>query len=124
MTRTVYIASKSRHGAQWKELRAGGEPIVSTWIDECEAGQTSDWDDLWSRCIREAAECDTLILYAEPGEVLYGAMIEVGAALASGRRVIYVGPDDVVRTILRTSRIERAESVTAALRAAEGQRET
>lgn len=87
----IYIASKSKHGPRWRALRAQGYPICSSWIDECEEGATSDWVDLWTRCVSEAAGADVLIVYAEWGEILTGALVEVGAALACGVRVFTVG---------------------------------
>lgn len=90
----IYIASKTAHGRDWRELRATGVPIISTWIDEAEAGATSDWPDLWSRCVEEASTCAALVVYREPGEVLKGAWVEVGAALAAGRPVFAVGIDE------------------------------
>ena len=43
------------------------------------------------RCIIEAANADRLVLYCEAGEVLKGALIEMGAALARGIEVVCVG---------------------------------
>lgn len=88
----VYVASKSVHGPRWITMREHGAPFVSSWIDESGPGQTSDWADLTARCVREAAAADGLIVYAEPGEILKGALIEWGAALAAGKPVVYVGP--------------------------------
>ena len=79
----IYIASKIKHAPIWRALRDKGIPIISSWIDEAEPGQTEDFADLWTRCINEASHAGALILYAEEGEVLKGAYIEVGAALAS-----------------------------------------
>jgi hypothetical protein len=45
----IYIASKTVHAARWRDLRAQGLPIISTWIDEAEIGATGDWPDLWHR---------------------------------------------------------------------------
>lgn len=87
----VYVASKAFHGLMWREWRDAGIPIVSTWIDESDEGATADWADLWTRCVDEAAGCAVLLVYAEPGEVLKGALVEVGAALAAGRKVIVCG---------------------------------
>jgi len=91
---SIYIASKSEHGKRWRDLRAAGVPIISTWIDESEVGATSDWRSLWTRCTIEAAQCRALIVYREPGETLKGAWVEVGAALAAGRPVYAVGIED------------------------------
>lgn len=94
----IYIASKTVHGPRWRALREAGVPIISTWIDESEVGATSDWPDLWSRCIGEASSCVALVAYREEGETLKGGLVEVGAALASGRRVYAVGlADQTVR---------------------------
>lgn len=90
----IYIASKTTHGARWRDLRASGYPIISTWIDEAEVGATSNWPDLWHRCIKEASTAAATIVYREPGEVLKGAFVEMGAALSTGRVVFAVGCDE------------------------------
>jgi len=89
----IYLASKAKHGPRWRQLRAAGWPINSTWIDECEVGKTVDWADLWTRNIREASEARVLIAYHESGETMKGALTEIGAALANGRAVLWVGLD-------------------------------
>jgi hypothetical protein len=91
--RGVYIASKSKHGPRWVALRDTGVPIISTWIDESGEGQTSDWQDLWDRCIREASTAAAFVMYVEPGEVHKGSLAEVGAALHAGVPVFWVGPE-------------------------------
>lgn len=89
----IYMASKTKHADKWKALRAGGVNIISTWIDEAGAGESSDLGELAMRCILEASRhVDRVILYAEEGDVLKGAYIEVGAALARGVPVYAVGP--------------------------------
>ncbi|WP_201829673.1 hypothetical protein [Microvirga zambiensis] len=90
----IYTASKTSHADKWKALRADGWNVISTWIDEAGIGETECFTDLWHRCISEAAEADYLIVYREPGEVLKGAFVEVGAALASGRPVLAIGCDE------------------------------
>jgi NTP pyrophosphatase (non-canonical NTP hydrolase) len=87
----IYIASKSHHFARSQALREAGAPIISTWIDEGEVGATSDFSDLWVRCVSEAASASALIAYGEPGETLKGALVEIGAALAAGKPVYLVG---------------------------------
>ena len=88
----IYVASKTKHAPTWRQLRDFGFPICSTWIDEAAQGQTKSWPDLWSRCVREAACSDALVLYHETGEVLKGALVEVGVALGEGIPVFWVGP--------------------------------
>lgn len=87
----IYIASKTRHAHLWRDLRAAGAPIISTWIDEAGEGESADLHDLWDRCISESKGCKTLIVYREPEDVLKGAWVEIGAALASGKPVYAVG---------------------------------
>lgn len=91
----LYVASKAHHGKMWQSYRAAyalfGVHIISTWIDESEAGQTRDKSDLWVRCIGEAHRCDMLLAYHEEGEVWKGALVEIGAALAGGKLVYFVG---------------------------------
>lgn len=87
----IYIASKAYHGSKWLALKNKGIPIISTWINEYEKGATSDFSDLWIRCINEAKECDVLIVYREQSEILKGAWVEVGAALSNNKKVYAIG---------------------------------
>lgn len=95
----IYVASKVKHAADWQRYRfiskTWGMEITSTWIDEAGVGQTKSWEDLWLRCIGEAARCDILLCYAQEDEVLKGALVEVGAALGAGKFVYYVGPKTI-----------------------------
>lgn len=88
---SIYIASKTRHAHLWRALRDAGAPIISTWIDEAGEGESADLNDLWRRCITESCACDTLIVYREPQDVLKGAWVEIGAALAVGKPIHAVG---------------------------------
>lgn len=116
----IYIASKTKHADRWRFLRDKiGEPIISTWIDEAGEGESSDLNDLWQRCIREASTARILILYREPGEVLKGGWVELGAALASDVTVYAVGIEEF--TIAKDKRIthfSQMKSAIAASRAA------
>lgn len=87
----IYAASKVIHAGIWREARAGGLPIISTWIDEAGPGETKDYHDLIRRCFHEATHAELVILYCEPNEVLKGALVEVGAALACGVPVYCAG---------------------------------
>ncbi len=90
----IYVASKTKHAEGWRFVRKIGMPIISTWIDEAGVGESPDLSDLWIRCIKEASECDILVVYREPEEVLKGAWAEVGAALAHNKQVFAVGIDE------------------------------
>ena len=95
----IYIASKTKHSAMWRDLRKRGLPVISTWIDEAGVGETKSWEDLWGRCISEASSATGLILYGEPKEILKGAIAEVGAALCTGVPVAIVGQVDAMKNI-------------------------
>lgn len=94
----VYVASKAVHGDRWVKLRQSlreketDVEIVSTWIDEAGEGQTADYGELSQRCFREISAADALWLFCLPDEILKGALVEVGMALALGKKVIYTGP--------------------------------
>lgn len=79
-------------GEKWKSLRdRDGFPIRASWIDQCGVGETKDWPKLWETCIYEASQATVLIVYREEGEILKGAWVELGAALASETPVYLVG---------------------------------
>lgn len=92
----VYVASRASipaRGATWRDFRADGWPIISSWIDEDGEGQTTNFSDLWSRIAHEVTTATALVLYAEPDDLpLKGALIEVGMALAAGIPVYAVLP--------------------------------
>jgi hypothetical protein len=91
-TTRIYVASKTRHAKLWKEWRnSQSMPIVSTWIDEAGEGETSDWNDLWNRCVTEAKTASAIVVLRDPGDTLKGALVEIGAALSAGVPVFYVG---------------------------------
>lgn len=113
---SLYIASKSKHGPRWRALRASGVAINSTWIDESGEGETSDWEGLWRRCIAEATGATAVILYCEPGEILKGAYVEVGAALAFDVPVFVVG--EPAGSFWRHRLVTRCETMEIALRLA------
>ena len=113
--RGVYIASKARHAPQWLALRASGLPVISTWIDEAGEGESASLADLWSRCVAESASAAALLFYHEPGDEQRDALIEIGAALASGVPVFVVGdpPGSWVHHALVTRCVSLDEAVEA-----------
>lgn len=110
----IYIASKTKHAAKWKELRASGVPIISTWIDEAGIGETKSFEDLWRRCIDETASAERLVVYAEDGDELKGGLVEVGAALASGTPVWIVGKVEALKTARNHKLMRQAASLKEA----------
>ena len=112
----IYIASKTKHAQRWRDLRASGVPINSTWIDEAGEGASQDLQDLWRRCIAEASGAAAIIVYREPGETLKGGWVELGAAAAHGVPVFAVGIEEF--TIARHKGITHFAWFDAALAAA------
>jgi hypothetical protein len=93
----IYVASKSRHATWWKALRQMGLPIVASWLDwagnRAEIEPTAaEWAAHSEMCLREAANCDVLLLHAQEGESHFGALLECGAALSAGKTVFLVTP--------------------------------
>lgn len=88
---SIYMASKAKYGARWIALRDAGWNINSSWIDVWDADQIDDWAAHWVKCIEQAAAADYCIAYCEPDDTLKGALCEVGASLAGGKQVLYVG---------------------------------
>lgn len=113
----IYIASKTKHADRWRTI-ASVHPVSSTWIYEAGEGETSDYDDLWNRCLTEAANSKALVLYREADDVLKGGWIELGAALANGIPVHAVGIEEF--TVAKYGKITHhrtmKDAVTAALK--------
>lgn len=114
----IYIASKTKHAWRWKRLRNEGFPINSTWIDEAGVGQSESLKDLWCRCISEASHANALIAYREHDEILKGAFVEIGAALAHNRDVFVVGFDEDQFSFKHHPNVNICTSMTQALRLA------
>ena len=87
----IYVASKTKHVKKWLAFMDAGYPINSTWLDEADPGQTSDFRDLWVRCCIEAKAAGVLVAYREKDDYLKGAMIEIGVALSAPKPVIVAG---------------------------------
>jgi len=89
----IYIASKAIRRPRWRELRDAGAPFISRWIDVAD-GLSDDevnFAELWTWCMEDVANCDVLIAVVAPDERLKGVLVELGAALALGKRVILIG---------------------------------
>lgn len=92
----IYVASRASldaRPAMWREFRDCGWPIISTWIDEAQAGQTECLTELWSRIEREVTTATAVVFYAEADDFpLKGAYIEIGMAMAAGVPIYVVAP--------------------------------
>lgn len=87
----IYVASKAKYGPMWRSWRDAGIPISSTWIDSYEPGKIQDWDLFWSSCVSEVKVADAVVLFVpELTEIVKGAFVEVGVAIACGIPVFSV----------------------------------
>lgn len=87
MEHGIYVASKSDLAPMWRDYRASGFPISSTWIDD----DDPDPALLWERCISEASKAYGVVAFYRTGDVWKGALVEIGAALANDVPVWLVG---------------------------------
>lgn len=88
----IYTASKIWHAEKWRSLRAAGFNVKASWIDYPDGPLTEEqMAGLWNLCESEAAQADYVLLYAEPNDVMKGALIEAGCCLGRGGIVLQVG---------------------------------
>jgi hypothetical protein len=92
-----YFVCKSRHWQFVAALAAAGAPICCSWPSWTpNRTDTEPTDDDWAahaeRCLKEAAESDVLVLYAEEPEQHFGALLECGASLGAGKWVFVIAP--------------------------------
>lgn len=85
----IYFASKVQHAAKWRALDTKYD-ICSTWIYQpFKLSSKDEAKQLWVDCLGDIERCDVIIAYREEGEVMKGALIEIGAALAL-RKPVYL----------------------------------
>lgn len=91
----VYCASRLQHRPIWLERKPAllerGINLFPTWLTLPDA--VPDKAQLWLTCISEVKAADAFLLYLEPEDTLRGAIVEYGAALASGIPCFIVGVD-------------------------------
>lgn len=98
----VYTASKLRHAQLWRDMRLGRLhfcDFTASWIDVPDITNTdiSCSPDVlraaWTLNIKEVMASEFLLVYCPHDDetILQGVLVEVGASLASGGHVIFVG---------------------------------
>lgn len=95
----VYLASKIRHSAYLKKIRETKPnlEITSRWLDMVHLEPTQGSLDrelgawCWSIDVADVLRSDCLLVYAEQEDILCGALVEVGVALAKDIPVFLVG---------------------------------
>jgi hypothetical protein len=79
--------------------RGGHHCALRAWIDwshnmDGTEPDADEWREHWARCVSEASEADVVLVYAAADERQNGALVEMGAALASGAQVYLVTDND------------------------------
>jgi hypothetical protein len=98
---TIYVSSKREHVQMWRYYRRLGHPIISSWLDldgvldDETIGHTH-----WPVWLVEACAADYLIFYATPADRNHNScLLEIGACLAGGGRILHVGVSDTMKTL-------------------------
>ena len=100
--RSCYVAASSaemdRARAAMDALRSTGVRVTSTWIEAIEAagepneGLSADTRKVAAEtCLQQVAAADVLLLLVPPGPSGIGCGVELGCALALGKRIIASG---------------------------------
>jgi hypothetical protein len=99
----VYTASKLHHAWMWRRLRATWADVDHTaqWVDDFINGRPEGSPEeaisvalaqrIWAICEADVRRSDVVLAYAESDDILRGALIETGMAIAWGKRVICCG---------------------------------
>jgi hypothetical protein len=94
----VYPSSKVKHAPMWREIQQTVPHVFfnARWVKRAEREsdlKEGDFLDLWHECQADIESSDVVLVYAEEGDVLKGALVEVGIALANRIRVLLVTPE-------------------------------
>ena len=94
MMKRVYFASKLKHRAKWRALKDMRVHAHARWLRHNEIG-TPDTPEFasrfWVEDHEDVAAADYVIVYAEQGEHLRGALVEAGIAIALDVPVLVIG---------------------------------
>jgi hypothetical protein len=99
---SIYSASKIWHATKWQDLRDRLKfNIVATWIDvPCGTPENPtgaklltdlEKSKLWIACAIEPVMADCTIVYAEEGDEMRGALVELGSSLGANKPVFLIG---------------------------------
>ena len=91
----IYFASKLKHAEKFIKwaIEHPEHHMVSRWpyltglVPDNAEHAVNFWDDDFA----DIERCDVLVVYAEQGDKLRGALVEVGYALALNKKVIVIG---------------------------------
>lgn len=122
---TVYTASKLHHAPLWRRLAIAWPEIHFTarWPNNHVSatghplwpeGSPAHGQIFWEHDVQDIENSDVLLCYAEGFDVLRGALVEVGIALALSRHVIVVGESDSYGTWQYHKNVLRVKDLPAA----------
>ena len=92
----VYVCSRAsvpERVEAWRQLRAQGMAITSSWLEEG-TKERADFGNLWQKVVEEIKDADALLAHFAPEDFpLRGALVEIGIALAFGKPVLVALPN-------------------------------
>ena len=119
----VYFASKLHHADRWRLLSATSRHVHAhaRWLHHAMIGtKETEGREFWLQDEQDVRDADFVIVYAEPGEHLRGALVEAGMALAYGVPVIVVGEHEDYGTWQHHPAVVRAATLDEALQTIKG----
>lgn len=121
---SVYTASKPSHAMLWRQLRADWPEVnfCARWPwQHINDDGTPRWPDdkafgsiFWEHDFQDVQRANVVLCYAEPQDVLRGALVEAGMALGMGKLVITVGESESYGTWQYHSRVLRVKDLSSA----------
>jgi nucleoside 2-deoxyribosyltransferase len=121
---SVYLAGRTARRRELADaavaLGAGGIKVVSSWLGDVKAGSARSDDDAATaaaRNLRDVEHCDIFVAVTDGAGSFGrgGRHVELGVALALGKRVLVAGPPEHV--FHRIADIERHDDLSAAIEA-------
>ena len=118
----IYIASKMHHAERWRGLydELPDVHICSHWpfLEPFVHPSGENARKFWHDDVQDISDCHALIVYAEEGEKLRGALVEAGIAIGMGRPVIVVGEHPDFGTWSFHPKVSRATTLAEAVQQA------
>jgi nucleoside 2-deoxyribosyltransferase len=115
----IYPSSRFPKAKMWLELK-DKYPVhfYARWIRNYELNTEETPENskyFWQENIEDIRDCDLVLVYGEKTDVLGGALVEVGAALAFGKSIILTGQNEAYRSWIHHPLVEYVSSLDTAL---------
>jgi len=100
----VYPASRFFRAPMWIELKNSKEFkhfLTARWLHHFEIGTLETPKNsriFWPENVEDIQQAEAIMCYAEPDDILGGALIECGIGLALGKRVYAIGSNEAYRS--------------------------